>query len=413
MVYRSMAVLPLFLVVSLYASEPDITYEPIATEPNGWWDRPDDELRDMYLDGTSYLSMKMAMDTAPEFVQNIVLHLKDHKEYNKPGWRYSWLFGPAGGGKSTLCKAVAAYLGWDIVIKTPADFQTKGRGEAARLFNKLVDRIVKSGSETLMVIEESDGMMNNAKDNRNDNAETSRAMWTKGDTLKGKHKFFMLYNSNTIDLIPKPLKSRFKARICHIEMPKDPAFRQKIAYDVMYCDGIHPAIPEVIVKNVISQTLVAFPKWQTRDYQELGFEWSRRMTNFMREHKEKDNINELLEKNLQDIFNKTLATLLENENYLNYEHVELTETERHDLEQLQNVVNQTLTATENRFVFPGSALFFEVMGWKKPVVASMNDGLTDDQRRLVAEGKTPFQFMTIPSTIEKNKTHTLVVPRNK
>ena len=398
----SAAFMPIALSVSLYASD------PIAVEPAGWWNKPDDELRTKILDGTSYLSMKMAMKTAPELVTDAIEHLKDPKAYNRPEWRFMWLYGPSGTGKSTLAKAIAAYTGWDLIVTRPSDFQTKGRGEAAKALDAFIDKIVASEAETVVVFEEGNGLMDNHEDNRYDSAETCRAFWTKVDGLKGKNKIFLPITANIIQNVPKQIKTRSKMRGCKVDQPTDLASRVSIAMDVMKADGLPRYISERALKTSLEIVLPKAPEWRCRDFQEFCFDLTRKSTNLYNKLlKEKlKNLQKVSEaqllqaaQNVEDNFNKELPNLISKsfidclaaENEWDYDKIALTNIDRENIAAVQNIALQAIKAQiDSEVKIPIIQDFLEAVGLREPAFKTIGRLMTAEQHKTIKDGKMPL-----------------------
>jgi len=306
---------------------------PLAAMDPNWHTKSDDWLSSKRVEGSSLLELKQVWQTAPPFVKGTVEHLKNplyYAPHGAPEYRCLVLHGESGSGKSTLAKAIAMYAGWDLEFTSPADYQVGNRGEAAVKLRNKVEEIILRNAPTVLVIDEFNQLLENADSKNHDNDATSKEFWTIMDKTHGNNKFFMVATANRLHKIPKQVKTRIKARTAHISMPEGVDARLKIFTNILARRGFtlnQDATSEM--KRILKEQ----KKWSGRDFDEMCFTINQRF-------KDEPSWNI---KNLSrcligsKIVCEAEKVMKESEDTLGYDEEEMTDEERQDLYQAQNM----------------------------------------------------------------------------
>lgn len=298
-----------------------------------WHEQPDSFLASTMFHGCSMLDIKQVYETAPSKVKGCVAHLRNPKHYGPagaPDYRTLFLHGESGSGKSTIARAIALYAGWDAVCTTPASFQVGNRGDAAVKLRQQVDEILDSKAPTVFIIDEANGLLENAESKNHDNDATSKEFWDIMDRVSGRDDFFMVCTANRLFKVPPQVKTRIKSRMCKITMPKDPALRLRIFKSIL--SRYKLSLNAASEKNMVA-ILAKNEKWSGRDFADFVFT--------MRQIASDDlNIKDFQGEVDPKVIGLADKAIAEDEEDLLYYHQELTDEERQDLYQVQNMYLQ-------------------------------------------------------------------------
>jgi len=301
---------------------------------NEWWNLDDQTLDQRQLEGSSLLEMKQVYETAPPFIKGTVEHLKDpnyYKPNGAPEYRFLMLHGESGSGKSTLAKAISMYAGWDLEFTCPADYQVGNRGEAAIKLRNKIQEIILRNAPTVLVIDEINQLLENSEQAKtHDNDATSKELWTTMDRINGNNKFFIIGTANRLYKVPKQIKTRIKGRYCNINMPKDSESRLKIFNNIL-------SRTQLVLNNESTENMKTilnrYPKWSGRDFSEFCWKIKQKLNDEWKV----PNITKgtFIESKMLDEVENTMNDAEEED--LQYDHEELTEEDRQDLYQAQNM----------------------------------------------------------------------------
>ncbi len=305
-----------------------------------WLKKSDKDLARTYLDGVSYLEMKNVWKCAPPLVKGAALHLVTPERYNSPEHRSLILYGPSGSGKSTMAKAIGAYANFDVISKRPNDFQNGKRSETGTKFANFIQGVVDSDVPTVVVIDEFNGLMEHFESENYDSAETSAAIWTTIDKLKGNNKIFIVMTANRVHKVPKQIKTRSKMRSCEIILGSNIEDRYGIFKDIFEQNEISMTMVGNDGKgndNVFKDILKRHKSWNGRDLTE--FVWAFKQVWMDEPGLRPDTSNgESVKKFVLEIEKRCKKQ----EDDWRYEEEELSSEDRQDLYQAQNIWAQVI-----------------------------------------------------------------------
>lgn len=353
---------------------------PEEAQAKTWHQQPEEWLSERRLHGSSLLEMVQVWMTAPPMVKGAVEHLKDPQYYKPkgaPGYRFLLLNGEPGSGKSTLAKAMAMYAGWDCKFTTPADYQVGNRGDAATKLRVMVDDIIKSNAPTVLVIDEINQLIENSESKNHDNDATSKELWTTMDRIHGIDHIFIVGTSNRLYKAPPQIKSRIKARYCTINMPRDPQTRLAIAKRIFDREG---AMLNEEGTNALNRVLISNKQWTGRDFSE--FAWKLIEINNDEGH--------YVEQMGTDQVKEGAKRMGVAEEDLMWDYRELSDEDRQDLYQAQNMKHQLMIQRFQKHM---------VFGLRSGGLSSsncnyiMNSVMSANQRRVAEQNLTSFDEM--------------------
>ncbi len=324
-----------------FAEQPSVEQEVDKSKP--WYEQPKDWLESTEVDGTSLLDMKEVYETAPQMVKDLVEHLKDPNFYHAPEYRVLILHGVPGTGKTVLARAIGMYADWDVKFCTPSDFQRGDRNDAASKLHDQVDEILLTGAPTILVIDEINQLLENAESKYHDNDATSKEFWTTIDRVYGRHNFFLIGTTNRIYRIPPQIKTRIKARSCEITVP--PTLEGKMRMLLNKMNRRYTQLTEDAHDDA-KKLIRSHGKWTGRDYVELAFMC--KLVARERDRKAEPMVftKQILAEAAQrtDRFETTSM----------YYHQELSEEDRQDLYQSQNMWIQLMVQRLQKHVLLGT-----------------------------------------------------------
>lgn len=304
---------------------------PVAAMDPNWHTKSDEWLACKRVEGSSLLEMKQVYECAPPFIKGTVEHLKDPGYYQPngaPEYRFLMLHGSSGSGKSTLAKAMALYAGWDLEFTTPADYQSGHRGESANKLREKVTEIILRNAPTVLVIDEINQLLENTDSKHHDTDATSKELWTTMDKIHGNTKVFIIGTANRLDKIPQQIKTRIKGRYCTITMPKESDKRLQIMKTILNRDTFSLTSKG---EKKMKEAIVGNPHWSGRDYSELCWKIKQQLT-------DEKKVKELRGYELSDVVvQEGVMAMKKAEEDLEYRSQPLTDDERQDLYQTQNM----------------------------------------------------------------------------
>ena len=308
---------------------------PIASmdKSKPWHEQPNDFLDSTYVEGHTLLEMKNAYEMAPPMVKGCVKFLQNPYYYSKrgtPEYKALMLYGPSGSGKSTLARAIAQYAGWDMECVRPDDFQRGNRGDAAQLFRAKVDEIIARDAETVLIIDEGNGMFEHAESEHYDNDATTKAFWLAMDDACGKDKFFCIPTANRIHKVPSQIKTRLKCNTCKIQINSGDQAAKMLINIVAREQMRFPKNAKEPIAKIINEN----KHWQARDWKKFIFK-------IQQIGKDELNLDEVTEISpmLVSLADKAIK---EEEKDFRYTQKDLTTEERQDLYQYQQLQQNTL-----------------------------------------------------------------------
>ena len=209
---------------------------------------------------------------APIDVKNIVNHLTDPAFLEEPRYRFAFLIGAPGVGKSTQADAVASELlkyGWSHQKYASTDFQDKNRGGTAEKLNNVLSEI-KPEQKILLLIDEINHLFEHADDKHHDTDATSKALWAFLDAQAFNHNFFLIGTMNKIEDAPQQIKSRALGKNIWISEAIDNAVKIDIlrtCFKDKKFSTLHATCNDAFFKEFVQN----IQDWNIRDLTSLAF----------------------------------------------------------------------------------------------------------------------------------------------
>lgn len=181
--------------------------------------------------GTTIEEMHAVFNTAPKRLTDIVKHLKDPNYFNTPEYRYEFITGEPGVGKTTMAKAIGYYAGWKCIFRTATEIIGKSRNETAIKLRALFNAVINKNANSVLIIDEANELLENTENEHYDTATTAKEFWTFLDKQNGNNKFFLIGTMNRVDRLPEQIKDRIQGQLTKMALPQGSDVIRKLLLD--------------------------------------------------------------------------------------------------------------------------------------------------------------------------------------